>query len=306
MNFPPFLQPGDTIGICAPARKVSREETADGIALLRSKGFQVIEAPNLYGAYHQFSGTDHERRQDFQFLLDHPEVKAIISARGGYGCVRIVDGLDWEKFRQHPKWIIGFSDLTVIHNALRNLQIPGIHGPMLFNLHADKIYAPAADHLFEILGGTLRPFLVKGNLKVHALNRTGNAEGVLIGGNLSILYSQAGSASDIDTKNCILFLEDLDEFLYHIDRMMIQLLRSGKLAGLKGLIVGGMSDMKDNAVPFGESAEQIIRRVCEPFDFPIWFGFPAGHISENHPLVLGSNVRMSVSDSLLLEYVRPA
>lgn len=303
VNFPSYLQPGDLVGICAPARKVSREDTAEGIALIQSKGYRTLESPGLYGAYHQFSGTDHQRREDLQYLLDHPEVKAIISVRGGYGCGRIVDSLDWDQFKKHPKWLIGFSDLTVLFNKLRQLNYAAIHSPMLFNFSQEKLYRPAAEHLFELLRGDLKAMVLPADLTVHALNRTGTAEGILCGGNLSIIYSQAGTLTDIDTRDTILFLEDLDEYLYHIDRMMMQLLRSGKLSHIRGLIVGGMNDMKDNAVPFGETAEQIIRRICEPFDFPVWFGFPAGHIPVNHPIILGAKVRMEVRTALKLEYV---
>jgi muramoyltetrapeptide carboxypeptidase len=307
MILPPSLHPGDTIGVCAPARKVSREDVAGGIELLQSWGYKVLEAPNLYGAYHQFSGTDHERRQDLQFLLDHPEVKAIISARGGYGSVRLIDQLSWDEFSRNPKWIIGFSDITVFHNHLhRHYRIPTLHAPMLFNLSGEKLYMPAATRLKEILEGDFKPVKGVADQKIHSLNINGEASGVLVGGNLSLLYALSGSDSDIETNGKILFLEDLDEYLYHIDRMMMQLLRSGKLNSLKGLIVGGMNDMKDNAVPFGETAEQIIRRFCEPFDFPLWFGFPAGHIPENLPFILGTEVKMSVGNHLSLSYVHPA
>jgi muramoyltetrapeptide carboxypeptidase len=304
MIFPPFLKPGDTVGICAPARKVSREETKDGIAFLQSNGFNTLESPNLYGEFHQFSGTDHERRADLQYLLDHPGVKAIISARGGYGCVRLIDGLDWSKFLLDPKWLIGFSDVTVLHTQLMKLGVAAIHGPMLFNFSKEKIYRPAADHLMQLIKGQTESFHLQADHKIHAYNRTGEAQGKLVGGNLSIIYSLGGSMNDLITDDCILFLEDLDEYLYHIDRMMMQLLRSGKIAKLRGLIVGGMSDMKDNAVPFGETAEQIIRRICEPFSFPVWFGFPAGHIPENNPLLFGAEVHMMVNDTLTLNYVR--
>lgn len=307
MNWPPVLRPGDTIGVCAPARKVSREDIAGGIELFKSWGYKVIETPHLYGSYHQFSGTDHERREDLQFLLDHSEVKAIISARGGYGSVRIIDQLNWDHFKRNPKWIIGFSDITVLHSHLHsNFEIPSLHAPMLFNLSGEKLYQPAATRLKEILAGDLKPIKNTAEQKIHSLNINGEASGVITGGNLSLLYALSGSPSDIDTRGKILFIEDLDEYLYHIDRMMMQLQRSGKLHQLKGLVVGSMSDMKDNAVPFGETAEQIIRRFCEPFDFPVWFGFPSGHIPENLPLILGTEVKISVGNQLSLTYVHSA
>lgn len=307
MRIPPFLQPGDTIGVCAPARKVSREEISGGLSLLKSWGYKVLETPNLYGSCHQFSGTEQERREDLQSLVNVPRVKAIISARGGYGCLQIIDDLDWNSLNQNPKWIIGFSDITVFHSHLnRHSNLATLHAPMLFNLSGDKLFLPAANRLRDLLGGKLEEFTLPSDKSVHAFIRSGEAEGELIGGNLSLLYALSGSETDLDTEGKILFLEDLDEYLYHLDRMMMQLLRSGKIRGLKGLIVGGMSDMKDNAIPFGETAEQIIRRICDPFTFPIWFGFPAGHIPENQPIILGTTIKMSVAKTLSFHYVRTA
>lgn len=298
MKIPPYLAPGSTIGICAPARKVSPEELAPGISLLESWGFKVRTSKNLYAAENQFSGSDAQRAADMQELMDDPTVDAIISARGGYGCVRIIDKLDFTNFEKKPKWIIGFSDLTVFHNHLhQNFSIQSIHAAMVFSMGGDRCTADALENLRKMLmGEELRYSVVN-----SPLNRSGNAEGILVGGNLSLLYALSGSASDIDTRGKILFIEDLDEYLYHIDRMMMQLKRSGKLEGLSGLIVGGMSDMRDNAIPFGKTAEEIISEAVRDYSFPVCMNFPAGHIQNNQPLVMGGKVSMEVGDSSLIK-----
>ncbi len=293
MNIPPSLTYGSVIGICAPARKVSPEEMAPGIALLESWGFKIKLSKNLYGECNQFSGTDAERTDDFQNLLNDPEVNAIISARGGYGCVRIIDKLDFTEFRKYPKWIIGFSDVTVFHSHVHtHFGVPTLHAPMIFSMQPEKSAPEALDSLRKILKGEN----VQYNVPAHPLNRKGNAKGILVGGNLSLLYALSGSRSDLDTNGKILFIEDLDEYLYHIDRMMMQLKRSGKLAGLKGLIVGGMSDMRDNAVPFGKTAEEIIAEAVAEYDYPVCMHFPAGHVQNNQALLMGTEVSLNVEE----------
>jgi muramoyltetrapeptide carboxypeptidase len=300
---PSFLKPGDTIGLCAPARKVSREEMADGIAMLKSQGYEVLEAPNLYSEYHQFSGTEEQRAADFQGFLDNPEVKAIICARGGYGCVRFIDRIDFTEFKKHPKWIIGFSDVTVFHShVIKHFGIATMHAPMLFNYSKDRINEEAASHFLKMLTGTPIRYQYSTPEDIRKFNRKGSCTGELVGGNLSILYSLAGSESDIDTTGKILFLEDLDEYLYHIDRMMQQLKRSGKIKGLKGLIIGGMNDMRDNTIPYGKTAEEIITEALEGTDFPVCFGFPAGHIPRNLSLIFGTEVTLEVTDEVTLTF----
>ena len=294
----PTIRIPRTIGILAPARKVSPAEMAPGIALMESWGLKVKLSKNLYGDYHQFSGTDAERAADFQEMMNDPEVDAIISARGGYGCVRIVDQLDFSVLKKHPKWIIGFSDMTVFHSHLhRHHGIATLHAPMVYSMGEDRTSAGALENMRKILTGEELRYSVEST----NYNRKGNAEAVLVGGNLSLLYALAGSASDLDTNGKILFIEDLDEYLYHIDRMMMQLKRSGKLAGLKGLIVGGMSDMKDNTVPFGKTAEAIIAEAVAEYDFPVCMNFPSGHIHNNHPLRLGAKVKLEVGDTVTLQ-----
>lgn len=298
MKIPPYLKAGSTIGICAPARKVSPEELAPGISLLESWGFKVRTAKNLYAADNQFSGSDAQRTSDMQELMDDPSVEAIISARGGYGCMRIIDQLNFNRFAQKPKWIIGFSDLTVFHNHLhQQFQIPSIHAAMVFSMGSDRCTPEALGNLKQLLTGSEIRYSVENSV----WNRKGSAEGILVGGNLSLLYALSGSASDIDTRGKILFIEDLDEYLYHIDRMLMQLKRSGKLDGLSGLIVGGMSDMRDNAIPFGKTAEEIIAEAVSEYSFPVCMNFPAGHIQNNQPLLMGGRVSLEVGETSIIE-----
>ncbi len=290
---PPFLKPGDTIGICAMARKVSREEMEPAIKMLENLGYYVALGKNLFGSKDQFSGTDAERAEDLQFMLDDENIKAVISARGGYGTMRIIDKLDFKAFAKHPKWIIGYSDITVLHSHIHtHFNIATLHATMPINFGKDKF---STQTLFHALSGEPLSYRCENTNRVK--NRIGMAQGHLIGGNLSLLYALQGSTSDIDTNGKILFLEDLDEYLYHIDRMMLSLKRAGKLSGLKGLIVGGMNEMKDNAIPFGKSAEEIISEYVAEFDFPVCYGFPAGHDIKNCALQLGRNVKVDVSEN---------
>ncbi|MFM7016723.1 MAG: LD-carboxypeptidase [Bacteroidota bacterium] len=299
-TIPPFLQPGDVIGICAPARKVSPEEMKDGIAWLSEKGFRVKESSNLYKQQNQFSGTDAERASDLQLLINDPEVKAILFARGGYGCVRIIDQVDFTPLEKHPKWLIGFSDMTVIHSHVnRHKLLCTLHAPMMINLMDDKRNEEAANKIIDVLTGKS----IRYTSSSQELNRLGTCEGELVGGNLSLLYALAGTPSDINTDGKILFIEDLDEYLYHIDRMMMQLKRSGKLKKLKGLIVGGMSDMRDNAIPFGKSAEEIISEAVSEYSYPVCFNFPSGHIDRNLPLIFGAEVKLEVGMNVDLTFL---
>jgi muramoyltetrapeptide carboxypeptidase len=293
---PPFLTNGDTILLIATARKTSPAEVEPVADALRSWGLKVEYGPNLFKEHHQFSGTDEERCLDLQWALDHPNAKAIIIARGGYGTIRIIDRIDFTKFRNNPKWMIGYSDVTVLHSHIYNDGICSIHGTMPVNFFRHQ---QATDSLRTLLFGgdvtyTIRP---------HPLNRAGTCSGDLVGGNLSILYALSGSASEMNYKGEVLFIEDLDEYLYHIDRMMMQMKRSGKLKDLAGLIVGGMSDMKDNTVPYGKTAMQIIREAVDEYDYPVCFNFPAGHIDENFAFCHGRKIELNVeSDKIHFQY----
>lgn len=297
MKRPPSLKNGDKIGIVAPARKVSFEELQPAISMINDFGFKVVYDDNLFDVDRQFAGDDEIRRGIFQRMLDDSEVKAIMSARGGYGSVRLVDGLNFEKFSQQPKWIIGYSDITVFHNHInRNLNVQTLHATMLLNFLENS--KEALDGLFEVLEGKNPEYIIP----VHPLNKSGDGRGIICGGNLSVLYSLMGSKSFPKTKGKILFLEDLDEYLYHIDRMMMGLKRAGVLDGLTGLIVGGMTDMNDNEIPFGRTAEEIVSEAVSEYDYPVCFGFPAGHINDNRPLIMGAEIEMEVGDIVSIKF----
>ncbi len=288
---PPYLKPGDKIGIVSTARKISREELQPAVECFQKEGFEIVFGKNLFKELNQFSGTDDERAEDFQLMMDNSEIKAVLCARGGYGTVRIIDKLDFTTFRKNPKWVCGFSDVTVLHSHIwQNFEVETIHSIMPVQLKKLGGESDAAKTLVKSLKGEGLNY----QFPVHPLNRSGNAEAVIVGGNLSILYSLLGSVSDIDTAGKILFLEDIDEYLYHIDRMMMAMKRAGKLDKLKGLVIGGMSDMKDNTIPFGKNAEEIIVDAVKEYNFPVCFNFPAGHIDTNCAIYLGRKVKLEV------------
>ena len=301
MIRPPYLKSGDTVMIVSSARRVTKSEIKPAADLLESWGLQVKYGKNLYKFQNQFSGTDAERASDFQSALNNKNVQAILFARGGYGTVRIVDQIDFKRFVKNPKWLIGYSDITVLHSHVHKLGIETLHAPMAFNLSKLSVNCLSVlkDSLF---GQSLRYTSSKQQASLEKLNRQGTAKGELVGGNLSILYSLAGTASDIDTTGKILFLEDLDEYLYHVDRMMMNLKRTGKLSNLAGLIVGGMSDMKDNEIPFGKTAEEIIQDAVSGYSYPVLYGFPSGHIPNNYPLIFGREATLKVTDKMELKF----
>jgi muramoyltetrapeptide carboxypeptidase len=294
---PPFLKKGDTILIIGTARARSKEQVQPAIEILKSWGLRVITGKNLYKKHNQFAGTDEERAKDLQWAIDHPTAKAILLSGGGYGTLRIIDRVNFKHLKKNPKWFAGYSDATIIHSRLINMGVCCIHSTMAFQFGVNK---KATESLRLALFGEK----INYPLKKHRLNRTGKTEGKLVGGNLSILYALSGSEDEIITKNKILFIEDLDEQLYHIDRMMLQLKRSGKLKNLAGLIVGGMSEMKDNAVPFGKTAEEIILDAVKDYNYPVCFNFPAGHIPLNMAFLLGKKVSLDVKqNSVNLTYL---
>ncbi|MCK9616549.1 MAG: LD-carboxypeptidase [Lentimicrobiaceae bacterium] len=291
MRTPPILKKGDTVAIAATARKINPEEWQNAVNLLSSWELEVVFSENIAKSDHQFAGNDKERRIGFQQLIDDDNIKAIICARGGYGTVRIIDDLDFSHFSQNPKWIVGYSDITVLHSHIhRHFAIETLHSCMPYDFSAANPSPETIESCRSVLFGQPLNY----ELQVHPLSRIGACEGILCGGNLSILYSLTGTASDIDTTNKILFLEDVDEYLYHIDRMMLSLKRSGKLNCLKGLIIGSFSKMNDNAVPFGKNAEEIIVEAVSEYNYPVLFGFPAGHCNDNRALVLGRNVKFDI------------
>jgi muramoyltetrapeptide carboxypeptidase len=286
--IPPFLSKGDTILIIATARARSKEAVQPAVDLLKSWGLKVVTGKNAFKKYHQFAGTDKQRADDLQWAIEHKTAKAVLIAGGGYGTMRIIDEADFKPLLKHPKWFIGYSDTTVIQNRLANLGIACIHGTMAFQFLRDP---EATQSIKQLLFNESPEY----SIPKHKLNRVGTAQAEIVGGNLSLLYALSGSVDDISTKNKILFIEDLDEQLYHIDRMMLQLKRSGKLKNLKGLIVGGMSDMKDNAVPFGKTAEEIVWDAVKEYKYPVCFNFPAGHIEKNMALYFGKKAKLMVS-----------
>ncbi|MBO4281840.1 MAG: LD-carboxypeptidase [Bacteroidales bacterium] len=292
------LRAGDLVAVVAPARKISEAEVACAVKVLEDAGLRVAFAPHLYGSFHQFSGTDAERLADFQWAVDKEEVKAVWCARGGYGGMRIVDSVDFSRLRRHPKWICGYSDTTAFHVHLQRLGLESLHCTMPVNVTEETARSQSVR--------TMLTALTEGRLDYtflsHPMNRPGEAEGVLCGGNLSLLYAMQASPSDLQTEGKILFIEDLDEYLYHIDRMMLSLKRSGKLSRLAGLVVGNLSDMHDNTVPFGQTAEEIVWNHVAEYHYPVCFGFPAGHAdpAENHALIFGRAARLSVGTEVRL------
>lgn len=292
MLAPPFLTPGDKIGIVSTARKIDREALIPAIKLIDDWGFRVKLGKSIDVEYDQFAGDDLHRASDFQQMLDDSEIKAIWCARGGYGTVRMVDKLDFESFKKNPKWIIGYSDITVLHAHVHGFGISTLHAQMPLEIEK-KTPETAASIQNALLGHPMELFFSSEN----RLNRPGRSTGPLIGGNLSVLYSLCGSASAIDTTGKILFLEDLDEYLYHIDRMLQNLKRNGMLDNLSGLVVGGMTDMNDNTIPFGKTAEEIIGDAVSEYGYPVAFNCPAGHLPDNRALIFGSVAELEINES---------
>jgi muramoyltetrapeptide carboxypeptidase len=289
MKIPPSLQKGDSITIVATARKNIDDNLKPTIDLLHSWGLEVVIGKSIGLDNNQLAGTDAQRAEDFQEQLDNPNIKAIWCVRGGYGTVRIIDLLDFTKFKQNPKWIVGFSDVTVIHSYLNKINIASIHG--LMPVTVEKASPESIESIRKALFGETLEY----EIPFEAANRLGTAKGEIVGGNLSILYSLMGSNAQIDCKGKILFIEDLDEYLYHIDRMMMALKRCGCFENLKGLVVGSMTKMKDNDIPWGKNANQIIEDVTKEYLFPILYNFPAGHIQDNNPLIFGKQVSLELN-----------
>ncbi|MDN5284333.1 MAG: LD-carboxypeptidase [Mucilaginibacter sp.] len=272
---------------------------ADAVALLQSWGLEVILGDTLMASYHQFAGDDDLRARDLQRFIDDDSIKAIIAARGGYGTIRMIDKVDFSRFAQNPKWLIGFSDITVLHTHLfANYRAQSIHGQMPVNIPDASVRS--LDTLRKALFGQALHY----EYKSHNLNRAGNSSGILVGGNLSLLVAVSGSVSDIDYTGKILFIEDVGEYLYAIDRMLLNLKRAGKLAKLAGLIVGGFTDVKDNDIPFGQTISEIVMDIVKEYDYPVCFDFPAGHIPDNCSLIFGQTVELSVGEhQVLLKFV---
>ncbi len=292
MKTPKYLVPGDTVGIVAPARKVSPQEVSAFTNLLESWGLKYKFGRDLFGENNQYSGSDEQRAADFQDMLDDPQVRVIMAARGGYGSLRTLELIDFSKFKKDPKWIAGFSDITVFHSyAGRHLNTESLHCLM------PMTYKPGIREIDES-AESLRKALFGEKLEYSFPSSSGNIEGETIaevtGGNLSILYSLNGTRFFPETGGKILFLEDIDEYLYHIDRMMLNLLHSNSLKNIKALVIGGFTDLKDNTIPFGKSYEEIISEFIGKLGIPTTFSFPAGHQNENRTLIFGRQMQLRV------------
>jgi muramoyltetrapeptide carboxypeptidase len=299
MIQPPWLKKGDKIGIVAPARRINFDEVHPSIRLFQKWGLEVVLGTYIFGIENQFSGSDAQRQADFQEMLDDPSIRAIICARGGYGTVRIIDKLDFSGFCRNPKWIVGYSDITVLHSHInKHFKIETLHSVMPVNIKKADFSTDSIESLRKALFGE-KLFYSK-PITFHF--KTGLSEGILSGGNLSILYSLMGTPSEPDTNGKILFLEDVDEYLYHIDRMMMNLKRAGKLSKLNGLIVGGMDRMNDNEIPFGKTAYEIISEAVAEYHYPVCYDFPAGHGEINLALILGRRIRFKVDQNMELEF----
>lgn len=287
----PYLKEGDLIFITAPAKAIDYDLIENAINYFERKGFRVKIAKHCCDQYNYFSGSLAQRTSDFQDGINDSEVKAIVCARGGYGSVQIIDHLQWAAFLKEPKWIVGFSDITYFHQKIAKYGIKSIHGTMPLNFKENS--SLALDTLIGSLKGDLPEFTIKSN----PLNKLGETQGKLIGGNLSIIYANIGTDDKPSYDGCILFIEDLCEQLYHIDRMFNALRKAGILSRIKGLIIGGMTDLKDTSKPFGMTYEEIILSYLKYEKIPVCFDFPSGHIDDNRALILGNQIKFDVQKS---------
>lgn len=293
IKIPPYLQPGDTIGITCPAGFMAPGKASRCIETLQEWGYNVMLGKTLTSnSNNYFSGTDEERTNELQAMLDDKSINAILFGRGGYGMGRIIDKLNFKRFSKDPKWLIGYSDITVLHShVLNNYNIACMHAPMAGAFNDIEESQKYIEALKDAVTGKKASY----NCSSHELNRKGESSGILIGGNLSLLTNIIGTPSDFDTKNKILFIEDIGEYLYKIDRMFYQLKRSGKFNKLAGLIIGGFTEMKDTERHFGKTIDELIKEVVEEYKFPVCFNFPVSHTKENLALKIGVRYRLKVS-----------
>ena len=292
MIRPSFLQAGDRVGVVAMASKVSYPSLEEGLRILREDWeLDVVEGHTLYSHYNQFAGTDEQRRQDLQHMLDDPSIKAIFSARGGYGSSKIIDTLRFQKFKKSPKWLVGFSDITAVHCHLHRLGFESLHATM------PKLFGQeGAENALESLRKALWGEPLMYDVPAHPYNRNGNAAATVVGGNLCLLAHLLGSRSEIDTRGKILFIEDVEEYYYNLDRMMVQLKRARKLDQLAGIVVGQFTDLKDNeSASFGKNHFEIISDYVQEFDYPVAFDFPVGHVADNRAMVVGRHALLEVT-----------
>ncbi len=285
------LVPGSKIYITSPAKAIDKESVENAKVFLEEKGYEVQISEHCLGHHHYFSGTDEVRISDMQRALDDDSFDAIWCARGGYGAVRIVDRLNWNNFQKNPKWLIGFSDITVFHNRLNRINIPSVHATMPLNLKENSV--EAKETVIDAITGKKLSYKLNSCIE----NKLGKTQGELVGGNLSILYSLLGTNDNIDYNNKLLFIEDIGEQLYNIDRMLYAFEKAGVLNQIKGLIVGGFTDLKDSAIPFGQGYKEIIISKLLQRNIPIAFDFPAGHVDDNRALILGYQYVLEVNDN---------
>lgn len=294
MITPSSLSSGSKVALVAPARKVAVSDIAYAVEYIKEQGFVPVYDEQLFLSHNQFAGSDEERAAVMQRYLDAPDIDAIICVRGGYGTVRIIDRLNFDRFMQKPKWVVGYSDVTVLHAKLQSLGVESLHATMPINFQDNT--PQSLDSLFDALTGKSIIYEIETTAKSQQL--TANSQ--LVGGNISVLYSLLGSDIFPDTRGKILFLEDLDEYLYHIDRMMMAFERAGKFDAIKGLIVGGLTKMHDNTINFGQPAEEIIFDRVKDKNIPVIFNFPAGHIDDNRALILGRTTEIEVGEKIII------
>jgi len=293
MIKPDYLKAGDTVSIVAPSGLLNHREKEINLAkdLLKSWGLHVVIGQHVFNKSGHFAGTDEQRAEDFQNALDSPNIKAIWCARGGYGTVRMIDKLDYTTFKQNPKWIIGYSDITSIHNQLNIVGSESIHAIMCTSLTEDiKAIEDNLTSFKSALFGDDLSYAINGGKH----NKTGSASGPLVGGNLTLLHTMLGSKTSIDTDGKILFFEEIGEYAYHIDRMLQSLKRAGYFENCKGLVVGSISKVRKNTTPWGKSIQQLILDVVAEYDFPVLFNFPAGHDTDNRAMIFGRTVNLTV------------
>ncbi|HEX5553614.1 MAG TPA: LD-carboxypeptidase [Chitinophagaceae bacterium] len=293
MNIPPCLKPGDLIGVTCPASRMERQAAEYAAGVLASWGFQVRIGETVGGQFHNFSAPDNRRLRELQGMLNDDAIKAILFGRGGYGVIRLLDQLDFSHFKKHPKWLCGYSDITALHmHIYKCFGIATIHSLMCSGITADTHDDPYVDSLRRVLMGEDPRY----EFPAHSLNRNGESSGELIGGNLSLLACLSGTISQPDTAGRLLFIEDIGEYRYAVDRMMFNLKRSGWLNNLQGLLVGGFTGSRETDEPFGQTEYEIIYDKVKEYDYPVAFGFPAGHQKENYTLKMGTPCTMKISD----------
>ena len=296
LKQPPYLKAGDTVAIVAPSGilKNRTDEVQQAQALLKSWGLHSVVGEHVFNKADHFAGTDDERCEDLQNALDDPKISAIWCARGGYGTVRVLDKLNFSKFKQNPKWLIGYSDITALHNQIHNEGVESLHAIMCVSLPKDQSEIEASISTFK---NTIFGKLLSYTLEGSTYNKTGTTSGQLVGGNLTMLHTMLGSKTSIDTSGKILFIEEIGEYKYHIDRMLQSLKRAGYFDTCKGVLVGDMSKMRTNTTLWGTSIEQLILDALAEYDFPIAFNMPAGHEKDNRALILGRTVELKVAKS---------